>query len=164
MKLVVLSDTHMPKKALTLPKILLHELSSADHIIHAGDVTGEELLEILSSFAPITAVYGNVDGEKVKIKLPQKAQLSIGGFSIGVVHGHEGKGRTTIERAWRIFQPDPPDIIIFGHSHIPCHERYEQTIMFNPGSPTDKRRQKQFSYGILLIEDGEASLDTVFFD
>ncbi|MFC0188758.1 metallophosphoesterase family protein [Fictibacillus aquaticus] len=164
MKIVIISDTHMPRKAPKLPTMLLQELSEADHIIHAGDVTGMELLKSLTTFAPVTAVSGNVDEEHVKKMLPKKAQLLFDGVSIGIVHGHEGKGRTTKERAWRSFEQDVPDIIIFGHSHIPHHEIFEQTVLFNPGSPTDKRRQKQFSFGVLAIENRHAELKTIYFD
>ncbi|OCA90806.1 YfcE family phosphodiesterase [Bacillus sp. FJAT-27225] len=148
MKIVVISDTHIPKRSKQLPDELLEEASSADLIIHAGDWQTAQVLEELSTFAKVEGVVGNVDGPELTALLPFKKVIEANGYRIGIVHGH-GKGKTTEKRAIDAFCEEEVDCIVFGHSHIPVL-RYEQDILlFNPGSPTDKRRQKYFSFGII---------------
>ena len=118
MKIIVLSDTHMPKRAASLPKVLLEELESADCIIHAGDWQTVELLEELKQFSQVIGVTGNVDSPELKTVLRSKEIFDTGDFRLGIVHGH-GTGKTTEKRSLDAFADDPVDCIIFGHSHIP---------------------------------------------
>ncbi|MFC7370714.1 metallophosphoesterase family protein [Fictibacillus iocasae] len=164
MKIVALSDTHFPKKKNGLPQHLTEELKKADHIIHAGDFTKAELLDELMSYAPVSAVYGNVDEEDVKKRLDARICVHLGGMTVGIVHGHEGHGRTTKERAIHTFLPNLPQIIVFGHSHIPLMERMSETVLINPGSPTDKRREKYFSYAIIRSNDRSIKCELVLLD
>ncbi|CAM4008528.1 metallophosphoesterase family protein [Mesobacillus thioparans] len=150
MKVVVVSDTHMPKKAKQLPMILKRDLEDCDYIIHAGDWQTVELYHQLQQYAPIIGVTGNVDGPELKSLLNLKEVFLAGDFRIGIVHGY-GTGKTTEKRAIDAFADDPVDCIIYGHSHIPVLKENNGVVIFNPGSPTDKRRQKEFSYGILTI-------------
>ncbi|MEB1809287.1 MAG: metallophosphoesterase [Bacillaceae bacterium] len=150
MKIVVVSDTHMPRKAKELPPRLLRDLKTADLIIHAGDWQIISVFEELSKYARVVGVSGNVDGPDIKSHFKEKLILSINGFKIGVVHGH-GQKLTTEKRALATFKEDHVDCIIFGHSHIPILKRVENVLLFNPGSATDKRKQTHFSYGILHI-------------
>ena len=150
MKVVVISDTHMPRKAIQLPRILKRDLEECDFIIHAGDWQTVDLYYQLQQFAPTIGVTGNVDGRELKSLLKTKELFIIGEFRIGIVHGH-GTGKTTEKRAIDTFADDVVDCIIYGHSHIPILKENNGVILFNPGSPIDKRRQKEFSYGILTI-------------
>jgi uncharacterized protein len=150
MKIVVISDTHMPKKAKQLPEKLLIDLQDCDYIIHAGDWQTVELYNELKQFGPVIGVTGNVDGHELKSLLKTKEILQAGNFHIGIVHGH-GTGKTTEKRAIETFAADEVDCIIYGHSHIPVLKEIDGMKVFNPGSPTDKRRQQQFSYGILTV-------------
>ncbi|MBT2639498.1 MULTISPECIES: metallophosphoesterase family protein [unclassified Bacillus (in: firmicutes)] len=152
MKIVVISDTHMPKKAKQLPEKLLNDLQDSDYIIHAGDWQTVELYSELKQFGPVIGVTGNVDGPELKKLLKTKEILVAGDFHIGIVHGH-GTGKTTEKRAIETFAADEVDCIVYGHSHIPVLKEIGGVIVFNPGSPTDKRRQQQFSYGILTVEE-----------
>ncbi|WP_210365131.1 metallophosphoesterase [Bacillus sp. REN3] len=152
MKIVVLSDTHMPKKGRTLPGKLLRELDSADYIIHAGDWQTIELYNELGKYAEVKGVTGNVDSPELKAKLNSKEILVVNDFRIGIVHGH-GSGKTTERRAQDAFKDERVDWIVYGHSHIPVLKELAGTILFNPGSPTDKRRQKEFSFGIMTVTD-----------
>lgn len=161
MKIVVISDTHMPRKSKSLPDKLLADLQDCDYIIHAGDWQTVELYNELKQFGPVIGVTGNVDGPELKSLLKTKDILQVGNFHIGVVHGH-GSGKTTEKRAIETFTADKVDCIVFGHSHIPVNKEVEGIIIFNPGSPTDKRRQKQFSYGILTVGE-EIVAKHVFF-
>lgn len=163
LKVIILSDTHMPKRAKKLPEKLIAELPTANFIIHAGDWQTMDVFEELSKYAPVDGVAGNVDHEAIINKFGYKKILLLGGKKIGVVHGH-GKGKTTEKRAVEAFENDDVDVIIYGHSHIPVKKVMEDVHVFNPGSPTDKRRQAQYSYGVMTITSDGIFLDHVFFD
>ncbi|WP_281659438.1 metallophosphoesterase [Halobacillus sp. Cin3] len=162
MKIVVLSDTHMPKKAYRLPDRLVSALQEADQIIHAGDWQTPDVFEELSRFAPVTGVYGNVDGEDMKEIVPKRQLVTWAGYSIGVVHGH-GEKKTTEKRAVEAFQEHPPDLIIYGHSHIPVLRYFKKTLLFNPGSVTDKRRLPFYSFGMLTLGEEGIHAEHIFF-
>ncbi|RDU36466.1 YfcE family phosphodiesterase [Neobacillus piezotolerans] len=161
MKIVVLSDTHMPKRAKALPEALIPDLKSADLILHAGDWQEIEVYTMLAAFSKVEGVHGNVDSPEVKKLFPEKKIIQAGKFRIGLVHGH-GSGKTTEKRAVEAFKGENVDCIIFGHSHIPVHIIRDGIVLFNPGSATDKRRQQQFSYGILEAGD-ELTAKHVYF-
>ncbi|WP_377889060.1 metallophosphoesterase family protein [Alkalihalobacillus sp. R86527] len=164
MKIIIISDTHMPRKGKNLPLSLVNELEQTDHIIHAGDWQTLDVYEELKQYAPISGVYGNVDNLEIRERFGLKAILRIESFKIGITHGH-GRNKTTEKRAVDLFEKDDVDVIIFGHSHIPVHKEYDGKIIFNPGSPTDKRRQPKFSFGKLTLSEGKPfSLEHVFFD
>ncbi|MRX71593.1 YfcE family phosphodiesterase [Bacillus lacus] len=148
MRVVVLSDTHMPRMAKQFPAILREHLHTADLIIHAGDFQTMEVVRELQKYAKIAGVAGNVDSSEVAEALGDKKIIECEGYRIGIVHGH-GKGRTTEERVLNSFEGEDLDCIIFGHSHIPVNKMVNKTLLFNPGSPTDKRRQNQYSFGVL---------------
>jgi putative phosphoesterase len=162
LKIIVLSDTHMPKRARNLPHQLINELKSADLAIHAGDWSSIEVFKEISRYVRAEGVFGNVDTEEIEHLFPEKLILKLKGFSIGVVHGH-GKGKTTEKRALDAFVNDNVDCIIFGHSHIPSLKDKDGILLFNPGSPTDKRRQPTYSYGILTI-GSHLQAEHVYFD
>lgn len=161
MKIVVISDTHMPKKARHLPDRLLTDLEDCDYIIHAGDWQTMELYKELQQFGPVIGVTGNVDGPELNSLLKTKEILRAGDFLIGIVHGH-GTGKTTEKRALESFKDDMVDCIVYGHSHIPVLKEINGVIVFNPGSPTDKRRQQEFSYGILTVGE-DLRAEHIFF-
>ncbi len=142
----------------------MKELEDADFIIHAGDWQTIDVYEELIHYAPTTGVYGNVDDNQIKEKFDLKSIVEIGSLRIGITHGH-GRRKTTEKRSVELFEGDGVDIVIFGHSHIPVHKEYDGKIVFNPGSPTYKRRQPKYSFGKLeLSEDGCFTLEHVFFD
>lgn len=161
MKIVVISDTHMPKKAKRLPERLLLDLENCDYIIHAGDWRSVELYNELKQYGTVIGVTGNVDGPELKGLLKTKEIFRAGEFQIGVVHGH-GTGKTTEKRALEAFADEEVDCIVYGHSHIPVLKEIDGIIVFNPGSPTDKRRQQEFSYGILTVGE-RLSAEHIFF-
>ncbi|WP_273484694.1 metallophosphoesterase family protein [Desulforamulus ruminis] len=144
----VVADTHMPRKGKELPKMLLQGLEKVDMIIHAGDLTELWVLDQLSEIATVSAVAGNIDPPAVVEALGYKKVLEVEGRKIGVFHGHGNTGKT-VERAFNAFSD--ADCIVFGHSHIPYCQRHQNILMFNPGSPTDKRRQPMYSYGLLMV-------------
>ncbi|MCA1062973.1 YfcE family phosphodiesterase (plasmid) [Cytobacillus spongiae] len=152
MKIVVTADTHLPKKSRGLPEELRIDLLKSDLIIHAGDFQTIEIYQQLKDFGELIAVAGNVDHPDLKELLPQKMIIEKKGLKIGLVHG-DGAGKTTEKRALETFQHDDVGVIIFGHSHIPFSRYQNGIFLFNPGSPTDKRKLPYFSHGILTIGD-----------
>lgn len=152
MKIVVISDTHLPRMAKQLPNKLVDELEIADLIIHAGDWQTLDVYDTLAKYTEVVGVYGNVDSEQVRAKFKEKEIIQAGSFTLGVTHGHGTKG-TTDERARAMFAHDDVDCIIFGHSHIPVKKYVKDVLLFNPGSATDKRRQPRYSFGVITISD-----------
>jgi putative phosphoesterase len=152
MLLGVISDTHMPRMAKQLPGNLLKDFQKVDHILHAGDWNSLEVYEELSRLAPTDGVAGNTDGPEIVHKFGYQKILEFHSFRIGLVHGH-GMGSSTEANVLAAFRDEQVDCIVFGHSHIPLIKEVNGILLFNPGSPTDKRRQPQYSYGILEITD-----------
>ncbi|WP_409251016.1 metallophosphoesterase family protein [Bacillus sp. SCS-153A] len=149
LKIVVLSDTHMPNRGKELPPVLIKELKSAELIIHAGDWNTLEVYEELKEYGRVEGVSGNTDEQAILDAFPKRQVLNVQGYSIGVVHG-DGTGKTTEKRALEAFEENM-DIIIFGHSHIPYTRFSSGTLLFNPGSATDKRKHPFYSFGIIEL-------------
>lgn len=162
MKIVVVSDTHMPTVAKKLPTKLIQDLKQADLIIHAGDWQTMAVYEQLSEFADVVGVTGNVDYPDIRGHFRKKEIVTVKGFKLGITHG-DGYETTTEERALAMFANDHVDWIIFGHSHIPLLKRVDKVMLFNPGSATDKRRQPTYSYGILTVGK-EIEAEHVFYE
>ena len=146
MKIVVLSDTHFPKGKKGLPTRLLDELKDVDMILHAGDWQTIDVYNELQSYARVEGVYGNVDDHQLLGLLPLKKIVEVGGFKIGITHGH-GKGKTTEKRAISVFEGEKVDCIIFGHSHIPV-KRFEGDILIL----TQVRQQTKEDKSSFLLE------------
>jgi len=132
--------------------VVAEHLRGADLILHAGDVCTADVLIELSSYAPVQAVLGNNDlPEVAEWGAPEVLELELEGIQIGMLH-NSGQADRRLERMRRRF-PDA-DLVIFGHSHIPLDIEAGGFRIFNPGSPTDKRRQAYGTLGILKISDG----------
>ena len=160
--LAVISDTHLPRGARALPEACVERLRSADLVLHAGDlVTAEVLADLRALGRPVTGVHGNIDDDEVRRLLPSARMVTVGGARIAMVHdGGAAAGR--LARLQRRF-PDA-DAVIFGHSHIPLHETDPATgfQIFNPGSPTDRRRQPTHTMGMARIgDDGAVSFELI---
>ncbi|MBO9596690.1 MAG: metallophosphoesterase [Cohnella sp.] len=165
MKIVVISDTHMPRMSKKLPARLIAELADADAILHAGDWTSADVYPMLTAYAPTYGVLGNNDGPELRKKFGLKKLLRFEGCTIGLVHGHgTNKSVATEARAVEAFRGQQVDVIVYGHSHTPVLKRIGQTIVLNPGSPTDKRRQPRYSFAILRIEGGKVGAQLIVYD
>ena len=152
----VVSDTHIYPEPYdrTLPQILLDELAKAKVglILHGGDIFATRVLDQLNEIAPVLAVIGNGDNAEMRRVLPRSRVVIVGDHHIGLVHGHEGAGRNTPDRARGTFADNPyVRCVVFGHSHQPLSRLQDDVILFNPGSPTDKRRAPYYSFGLLRI-------------
>ncbi len=152
MRLAIVADTHMPRGGRHLPGECRARLRDADLIVHAGDFTGPEVLaEIEALGPPLVAVHGNVDAPEVVARLPAEAEFQADGARIAVIHD-AGPRRGRLARIRRRF-PDA-DAVIFGHSHLPLHEQSEGLQIFNPGSPTERRRAPRHTMGVAEAQGG----------
>jgi hypothetical protein len=152
MKIAVLSDTHIPYAAADLPKKVHEVLETVDAIIHAGDYQAESVMDILQGYADFYGVCGNMDSGTIRDRVPSKRIVTLGPFTIGVMHGW-GSPSGLEERILASFKNDRVDAIIYGHSHRAYNEMKNGILLFNPGSPTDTRFTSFQSMGILTIED-----------
>jgi uncharacterized protein len=159
MHLALISDTHMPKGTRRLPDECVARLEAASLIIHAGDLVELQVLEQLESYGPTVAVYGNVDSPEARAQLPETAEIETGGATIAVIHD-AGLARGRVERMRARF-PDA-DAVVFGHSHIPIHEQAPDGFqLFNPGSPTERRRSPHHTMGIATVQNGTPAFELV---
>lgn len=154
MRVVVIADTHLrrtwPNRRLPARAIAL--LETADVILHAGDITQPEHLDELARWAPVHAVLGNNDPELVG-DLPETLHLELAGVRVGMIHdsgparGREGRLHSRFPLA---------DVVVFGHSHSPWNQPgVDGQLLFNPGSPTERRWQPRPTIGVLEVADGE---------
>ncbi|SOE09350.1 hypothetical protein SAMN06272775_0432 [Streptomyces sp. 2323.1] len=145
MRLLIVSDTHLPTRAKTLPAQLLDEVPRADVVVHAGDWVDTATLDLLAERAArLIGVYGNNDGPELRSRLPEVAYAELAGVQLGVVHETgpaQGRERRCAERFPGL------DVLVFGHSHIPWDTMAGDRLrLLNPGSPTDRRRQPYCTY------------------
>ncbi|PWI42770.1 metallophosphoesterase [Streptomyces sp. ICBB 8177] len=153
MRLLLMSDTHLPKRAKALPAALLDEVARADVVVHAGDWVDVATLDLLlERSARLVGVYGNNDGPALRARLPEVARVELDGVRLGVVH-ETGPSAGREKRCAERF-PDL-DVLVFGHSHIPWDSVAPGGLrLLNPGSPTDRRRQPHHTYMTARVADG----------
>jgi uncharacterized protein len=153
----VISDTHMPRGKRRLPDECVERLKEADAILHGGDLMTREVLEMLQALGPpVHAVRGNADASGLSEELPLMRTLEFEGVQVGMIHD-AGPAKGRLNRLRKRF-PDA-QAVVFGHSHIPLLEEYAGFQIFNPGSPTERRRQPRHTMGIATIEDGKIAFD-----
>jgi len=153
MRLVLISDTHLPVRAKKLPERVWEAIERADVVIHAGDWVSVGLLDELESRAArLIGCWGNNDGPELRARLPEVARVTLDGLSIAVVH-ETGQARGREERCEKAYPG--VDLLVFGHSHIPWDTTSPGGLrLLNPGSPTDRRRQPYCTYQTAIINDG----------
>lgn len=160
-RVVVVADTHMPRRAKELPKHLLRALDGADLVVHLGDFTEASAVTLFQSFGPLHAVRGNNDSEAVRALFPVQQRICIGHHTLVLIHGDVG-GRTAVAAARAV---SGGHAVLFGHSHEPFCAHEGGRLLFNPGSPTDKRWSKYRAFGILDVDEHiEASIVRVTAD
>jgi len=151
MRIVVLSDTHAPRRWKSCPAAVASQLRGADLILHAGDVCTAAVLDELAQYAPVTAVVGNNDGPDVAAwGATATAALTPEGLRIAMIHD-SGPAAGRLPRMRARFPG--AQLVVFGHSHIPLNAADPTLRIFNPGSPTDRRRQPHGTLGILRVAD-----------
>ena len=153
MRLVLIADTHVPKRAKDLPAELWSAAEAADVVVHAGDWVDEALLDrIEQRCRRLVGVWGNNDGPALRARLPEVARAELAGVRLAVVHetGPSGGREARCSAAY----PDV-DVLVFGHSHIPWDTTTGSGLrLLNPGSPTDRRREPQCTYMTATVDRG----------
>ena len=153
MRLLLLADTHVPKRARDLPAAVWAQVDAADLVVHAGDWVDVTLLDTLQARAKgLLACWGNNDGAALRARLPEVARATLEGVRVAVVH--ETGASAGRERRADADHPDV-DLLVFGHSHIPWDTTTPRGMrLLNPGSPTDRRRQPVCTCMTLELADG----------
>jgi putative phosphoesterase len=151
-RLLLISDTHIPGRARTLPAAVRAAADAADLIIHAGDWVSASVLHELAQHAEVLGVYGNNDGPELRDRLPEIARREIEGVRFAVIHETGDAGR---RHAWADAAFPDADVLVFGHSHIPWDTVTPGGLrLLNPGSPTDRRRQPRCTMMTVVAGDG----------
>jgi uncharacterized protein len=160
--IAVIADTHLPRGARRLPGECVERMRFAALVLHAGDVVSEEALaEIEAIGPPVIAVQGNMDSRALRARLPSETVVEADGARIGLLHD-AGPARGRLERLRRRF-PDA-DAVVFGHSHLPLREADAGFQIFNPGSPTERRRAPRHTMGLARVEEGAVRFEHVAVD
>jgi uncharacterized protein len=159
MLIAVISDTHMPRGSRRLPKACVERIASADLLLHAGDLMTVEVLRDLEAIGPpVAAVYGNMDTAELRRLLPEERIVEADGARIAMVHD-AGPRTGRLARMRRRFG-DRADAVVFGHSHLPLHERAPDGFqIFNPGSPTERRRAPAHTMGVARAAAGAVEFE-----
>ena len=159
MLIAVISDTHLPRGSRRLPEACVERIAGADLLLHGGDfVTLEVLRELEAIGPPLVGVHGNVDSVDVRRLLPAERVVDAGGARIAMLHD-AGPRAGRLERMRRRFG-ERADIVVFGHSHLPLHEQAPEGFqIFNPGSPTERRRAPSHTMGLIEVSDGLAKCE-----
>ncbi|MFC9693347.1 metallophosphoesterase family protein [Kribbella sp. NPDC056951] len=154
MRLVLISDTHLPVRAKRLPDAVWEAIDGADVVIHAGDWVNVALLDELEErSARLIGCWGNNDGPELRARLPEVARVTLDGLSVAVVH-ETGASKGREERCERAYPG--VDLLVFGHSHIPWDTTAPGGLrLLNPGSPTDRRRQLYCTFQTATITAGQ---------
>jgi hypothetical protein len=171
--IAVIADTHMPKGARRLPDRCAELLAEAQAVLHAGDFIRVEVLRELEAICPgpVHGVHGNVDEAELRGLLPETLELTFGSHRVAMIHD-PGPAKGRLARMRRRF-PEA-DAVVFGHSHLPLHEVGEEDEVaagegdafriFNPGSPTERRRAPRRSMGLLDASGDALRFEHVWFD
>jgi putative phosphoesterase len=155
----VIGDTHLPRGSRRLSAECIERMATAERIIHTGDFCSIEAYEEIAAIGPpLVAVHGNVDDAALRARLPERTVVELVGALIGVIHD-AGPARGRLARMRRAF-PDV-DAVIFGHSHLPLLERDGGFQIFNPGSPTERRRAPVRTMGIAELAGGAIRFEHV---
>jgi len=159
MLIALIADTHLPRGPRKLPEQCLERLRSAELILHAGDVSTARVLEDLKALGPpVLAVHGNVDEPALVETLPAQLEVEVAGAHLAMTHD-AGPAKGRLMRLRKRFPR--ADAVVFGHSHTPLHEADGGFQIFNPGSPTERRREPRHTMGLARAEHGTIGFELV---
>jgi uncharacterized protein len=162
MRLAVISDTHLPRGNRALPPACVERLRASDAILHAGDLSEASVLAALEALGPpVHAVRGNVDSAELQARLPLTRMVEAEGARIAMLHD-AGPAAGRLARMRRRF-PDA-HAVVFGHSHLPLLETSGGFAIFNPGSPTERRRAPHHTMGVATVREGAVAFELVILE
>jgi len=159
----VLSDTHIytGSRRIIHPAIYrLFDRAGVNLYIHLGDVNSRSVLEEVAEHGPLLAVPGNNDDDELQYLLPETMRFTVGRFTFGILHGHGG--RSARDEAIRRFV-GKVDCVLFGHSHKPLLEKVRETVLFNPGSATERRWHPHFGIGLIRVTENDFTPDLIVY-
>jgi putative phosphoesterase len=161
MLIAVISDTHLPRGARRLPEACVERIAAADLLLHAGDFSTLDVLRELEAIGPpVVGVHGNVDTADLRRLLPAERVVEADAARIGMLHD-AGPRYGRLARLRDSFG-ERADIVVFGHSHMPLHERSDDGFqILNPGSPTERRRAPAHTMGLIRVAGGLASCELI---
>ena len=161
MIVAVIADTHLRAPG-RLPAACRERLERSELIVHAGDVVAASVFDELAAIGPpLLAVRGNVDEPALAERLPERMELELDGAKVGVVHD-SGPAGGRLSRMRELFPGCAA--VIFGHSHLPLHDSLAGFQIFNPGSPTARRRAPRHTMGLLRAAGGRIEFELVALD
>jgi len=150
----VLADTHLRTGLEALDRRVVDAMGRSDLVVHAGDIVSARVLDDLRAICDVHAVLGNNDHELVGA-LPDELRLGLAGVNVAVVHDSGPARGRAVRMALRF---PGADLVVFGHSHVPVDERgVGRQLLFNPGSPTQRRSQSHRTFGSLQLEKGRVT-------
>jgi putative phosphoesterase len=157
MRLAIISDTHMARGDRRIPDSCLQRCREADAILHAGDLVDLPVLELLRDLGPpVHAIHGNVDGAAVRAVLPERLEVEFASVRVGMIH-IPGPAAGRLDALRKAFPRC--DAVVFGHTHMPEHAERDGFAIFNPGSPTERRRAPAHTMGIATIAGGRIAFE-----
>jgi putative phosphoesterase len=161
MLIAVISDTHLPRGARALPDECVRRIAAADLLLHAGDFSTVPVLQALETIGPpLVGVHGNVDSAELRGLLPAERVVDADGARIAMLHDAGPRGGRLARMRARF--GDSAQAVVFGHSHMPLHERADDGFqIFNPGSPTERRRAPRHTMGLAHAEGGEVRFELI---
>jgi putative phosphoesterase len=164
MLIAIIADTHLPRGMRRLPDACVERIAAADLLLHAGDFVTADVLRMVEAIGPpVVGVHGNMDTAELRRLLPAERVVDAGGSRIAMLHD-AGPRRGRLERIRRRFG-DRAEAVVFGHSHLPLHEIGPDGFqIFNPGSPTERRRAPAHTMGVARVEDGDLRFDLIALD
>lgn len=152
-RLIVLADTHVGQRIDRIPEVVARAIESSSIVVHAGDYTNIETVETLKAYGKVFyGVRGNMDDNKIRIDLPESLVFELNGVRFGLVHG-DGSPWGLARRVYDRFSDPKPDVLIFGHSHIPLEEKYDDTLVLNPGSVSGNLFSRCGSYIFMELDE-----------
>ncbi len=158
----VISDTHLPTRARSIPNKIFEHFAEVQLILHAGDLVDRSVIDELRVIAPVEAVAGNMDPLDLDHQLGRLKLIKIGPLSIGLLHGDLGGRAVNFTQVRELFRPVLPAAIVFGHLHEPVAKRVDAILYFNPGSAVEPRRVAKPSCGLLTIRGAEISGEIIY--
>lgn len=162
MLIAIVSDTHLPRGGRRIPERCVELMRGADLVLHAGDFCSPEVLEGIETLGPaVVGVSGNMDSPELRLRLPEQVEVEAGGAVIAMVHD-SGQARGRLLRLRKRFPR--ADAVVFGHSHLPLHERDGDFQIFNPGSPTERRKAPRHTMGLARAEGGTLTFELIQLD
>lgn len=159
----VISDTHIYTGSRRIIHPAIHRLfqrAGVGLLVHLGDANSRSVLEEVAELAPLLAVPGNNDDDELQFLLPETIRISVGAHTFGILHGHGG--RSARDEAIRRFVGQV-DCVMFGHSHKPVLEKVRDTVLFNPGSATERRWHPHFGIGLIRVTEDAFTPDLIVY-